>query len=158
MVVLGETGMDGGQQHPKDHGGQVGLDAEPGDGDHGADQSGNLCPVDAETDAADDRKRHPGFLAHVARQVHEAIHQRRADAQGQENLPAAQAQGIEADGKRVVGDVVHIVGPQREDAVATPAPAFRLRWRQVLVVQAGAEHDRGFKRLPKSCLGDVGGG
>ncbi len=140
VVVVGEAGMDRGQQHAKHHRGQVRLNPEPGDGDNGADQRRNLRPVDAETDPADDRKRHPGFLAHVAGQVHEAVHQRRADPQRQQNLPAAQAQGIQADGERVVGDVVHIVGPQGKDAVAAPAPTFGLGRRQVLVVQAGAEY------------------
>ncbi|MNV59324.1 hypothetical protein D3C71_1517390 [compost metagenome] len=99
MVVLGEAGVDGGQQDAEYHRGQVRLDAEPGDGDDGADQGRNLRAVDAETDPADDRKRHAGFLPHVARQVHEAIHQRRADAQGEENLPATQSERIQPDGE-----------------------------------------------------------
>ncbi|MNS93063.1 hypothetical protein D3C72_1272190 [compost metagenome] len=113
--------------------------------------------MNAETDPANDRKRHAGLLAHVAGQVHEEIHQCCADPQRQENLPAAKAQGIQPDGERVVGDVVHIVGPQREDAVATPASAFGLGWREVFIVQARAEHDR-FKCWIESCLGGVGGG
>ncbi|MNG15900.1 hypothetical protein D3C84_997590 [compost metagenome] len=114
--------------------------------------------MNAETDPADDRKRHPGFLAHVARQVHEEVHQRRANPQGQKNLPATKAQRIKTDGEGVVGDVVHVIGPQREDAVATPASPFGLGRREVFVVQAWAEYHGRFKRLINSGLGGVGGG
>jgi hypothetical protein len=91
--------MNGGQQYSKDHRGQVRLNPEPGDGDNGTDQCRNLCPVNAETDPADDRKRHAGLLSHVAGEVHEAIHQRRADPQGQQDLPAAQSEGVQPDGE-----------------------------------------------------------
>ncbi|MNP44245.1 hypothetical protein D3C76_1380980 [compost metagenome] len=113
--------------------------------------------MDAEGDAADDRKRHAGLLAHVAGQVHEEVHQRRADPQGQQNLPAAQAQGIQADGERIVGDVVHIVGPQREDTVTTPASTLGLGRCQVLVVQARTEDDGRFKCLVVGRRDGVGG-
>ncbi len=95
--------------------------------------------MDTEGDAADDRERHAGLLPHVAGQVHEEVHQRRADGQRQQDLPATQAKGEQAHGERVVGDVVHIVGPQREDAVAAPAAAFYARRGKVAVMQARAQ-------------------
>ncbi|MCY1419263.1 hypothetical protein D9M71_348470 [compost metagenome] len=158
VVVVGEPGMDRRQQHTKDDGREVRLNTEPGDGDHCADQRGNLRPVNAETDPADDRKRHPGFLAHVAGQVHEEVNQRRTNPQGQQDLPAAQAQGIQADGKGVVGNVVNVVGPQGKDAVAAPASAFGLGRCQVLVVQSRTEHHGGVMRLIVGGVGGMGGG
>ncbi|MCY1450392.1 hypothetical protein D9M71_671950 [compost metagenome] len=140
MVVGCQLRPHGGEQHPKHHRCQVGLDAEPGDGDDGTDQRRDLRAVDAEGNAADDRERYPGFLPHVTRQVHEEVHQCRADGQRQQNLPAAQAEGEQAHGERIVGDIVHIVCPQREDTVAAPATAFHTRWRQVAVMQARAEN------------------
>ncbi|MNL29266.1 hypothetical protein D3C87_1509440 [compost metagenome] len=158
VVVVGEPGMDRRQQHAKDHGRKIRLNTEPGDGDNSADQRRNLRTVNAEADPADDREGHPGFLAHVARQVHEEVDQCRADPQGQQDLPAAQAKGIQADGKRVVGNVVHVVGPQGKDAVAAPASAFGLGRCQVLVVQSGTEHHGGVMRLIVGGVGGLGGG
>ncbi|MNO56137.1 hypothetical protein D3C76_466460 [compost metagenome] len=111
MVVHGQLRPHGRKQHAQHHRGQVGLDTEPGNGDDCADQRRYLRAVDTESDAADDRERYAGLLPHVAGQVHEEVHQRRADAQRQENLPAAQPQGEQPHGEGVVGDVVHIVGP-----------------------------------------------
>ena len=45
----------------------------------------------------------------------------------------------EADGEGVVGDIVHIVGPQREQAVASPAAPFGLGRGEIGAVQARAQ-------------------
>ncbi|MNM60714.1 hypothetical protein D3C81_720040 [compost metagenome] len=139
MVVDRQLRPHGSEQHPQHHRGQVGLDTEPGDGDDRTDQRRNLRAMDAEGDTADDREGDAGLLPHVAGEVHEEVHQRRADRQRQENLPATQAEGEQPHGERVVGDVVHIVGPQREDAVAAPAAAFDARRGEVAVMQARAQ-------------------
>ncbi|MND77540.1 hypothetical protein D3C80_692240 [compost metagenome] len=139
MVEACQVGRHRHQQHPQHHRGQVGLDAEPGDGDHRADDGRQLRTVDAETHAADHRERHPGFLPHVTREVHEEVHQHGTDAQCREHLPAGQAEGEQAHGEGIVGDVVHIVGPQGKNAVTAPAPAFSLGRRKVGVVQPGAQ-------------------
>jgi hypothetical protein len=60
-------------------------------------------------------------------------------SKGQENLPAAEPKGKQSDGKRVISEAVDVIGPQGEDAVAGPAPAFPLRRGKVYVVQAGAD-------------------
>ena len=99
MVIIGKPWMNGGQQHAENYRGQVGLDPKPGNRNYRPNQRRNLRPVNAKTDAADNRKRHTGLLPHVARQVHEEVHQCCADPQGQQYLPAAQAQCIEADGE-----------------------------------------------------------
>lgn len=143
VVIVGKAWVNGRQQHAENHRGEVGLDTKPGNRNHRSDQRWHLRAVDAKAYPADHRERHPGFLPHIARQVHEEKHQRRANAQRQQNLPAAQAHGIQPDRKGIVGDVVHIVGPQRKDAVAAPAPAFGLGGGQILVVQAWAEFWRG---------------
>lgn len=139
MVVGCHLRPYSGEQHAQHHRSQVGLDAEPGDGDDRTNQRRNLRTMDAEGDAADDREWYAGLLPHVAGQVHEEVHQRRADGQRQQDLPATQAEGEQAHGERVVGDVVHIIGPQRKDAVAAPAATFDARRREVAVMQARAQ-------------------
>ncbi|MNH23362.1 hypothetical protein D3C79_832560 [compost metagenome] len=99
MIEACQRRPDRHQQHPQHHRSQVGLDAEPGDGDHRTDDRRQLRTVDTEAHAADYRERYPGFLAHVARQVHEEVHQRRTDGQGREHLPAGQAESEQAHGK-----------------------------------------------------------
>ncbi|MNR03626.1 hypothetical protein D3C85_1195290 [compost metagenome] len=143
MVIRGQARGDSGQQHAQHHRGQVSLDAEPGDGDHCTDQGRDLRPVDTKADTAHHRERHPGLLPHVPGKVHEQVHQQCTDGQRQHDLPAAQAQGIEAHGEGVVGDVVNVIGPQGEKAVIPPAPTFGLGRRQVLVMQAWAQREGG---------------
>jgi hypothetical protein len=70
------------QQYSEHHRGQVGLDTKPGNRNDRTDQGRNLGAVNAEADAADHRKRHSGLLPHITRQIHEEVHQRRADPQG----------------------------------------------------------------------------
>ncbi|MNN91496.1 hypothetical protein D3C81_2096200 [compost metagenome] len=53
---------------------------------------------------------------------------------------------------------MHIVGPQGKDAVAAPAPAFGLGWRQVLVVQPRTQHHGAVMRLIVGGVGGMGGG
>ncbi len=139
LVVGCEPRPDRRQQHAQDDGGEIGLDAEPGDGDHRADQRGELRAVDAEGDAAHHRVGQPGLLAHVAGQVHQPVNHQRAQGQRGEDLRTAHAEGEEADGEGVVGDVVHIVGPQREQAVASPAAPFGLGRGEIGAVQARAQ-------------------
>ena len=129
----------GDQQHAQHQGGQVGLDAEPDDGDAAADQGRDLGAVDAEADAAHHREGDAGLDAHEAGKAQQDEEQHGADAEGQQDLPAAKAQREQADGEGVVAQAVHVVGPQGEDVVAGPAAARHLGGGEVLVVQAGAE-------------------
>ena len=103
-----------------------------------ARMSAGICaPVDAEADAAHHRERDAGLVAHEAGEVQQAEQQDGADAQGQQNLPAAEAQGKQSDGEGVVAEAVHVVGPQGEDAVGGPAATLRLGRGEVLVVEGG---------------------
>ena len=95
--------------------------------------------MDAEGDAAHHRVGQAGLLAHVAGQVHQSVDHQRAQGQRGEDLRAAHAEGEEADGEGVVGDVVHVVGPQREQAVASPAAPFGLGRGEIGAVQARAQ-------------------
>lgn len=139
LVVGREARPDRRQQDAQDDRGEIGLDAEPGDGDHRADQRGKLRAMDAEGDPAHHRVGQAGLLAHVAGQVHQPVDHQRAQGQRGEDLRAAHAEGEEADGEGVVGDVVHVVGPQREQAVASPATPFGLARGEVGAVQARAQ-------------------
>ncbi|MCY1431905.1 hypothetical protein D9M71_478820 [compost metagenome] len=95
--------------------------------------------MDAEADAAHHRVGQAGLLSHVAGQVHQAVDQQRTQGERGEDLRAAHPQCEQADGEGVVGDVVHIVGPQREEAVTPPAASLCLGRRQVGAVQARAQ-------------------
>ncbi|MCY1357133.1 hypothetical protein D9M69_436140 [compost metagenome] len=124
LVVARQLRRDRHQQHPQHDRGEVGLDAEPGDGDDRANDRRQLRAAGAEAHAADHREGHAGLLPHVAGQVHEEVDQGGAYGQGRQNLPAGEAQREQAHGEGIVGDVMHIVGPEGEDAVSPPAPTL----------------------------------
>ena len=63
VIVVGrQLRPHGSEQYAQHDGRQVGLDTEPGDGDHRPDQRRYLRAVDAEGDATDHRKGYAGFL------------------------------------------------------------------------------------------------
>ncbi|MNC27620.1 hypothetical protein D3C75_757960 [compost metagenome] len=95
--------------------------------------------MDAEADPAHDGVGQAGLLPHVAGQVHEAADHQCAEREGCEDLCAAHAQGEEADGEGIVGDVVHIVGPQCKQAVAPPGAICRAGRCKVGTVKARAQ-------------------
>ena len=69
---------------------------------------------------------------------------------------STQAEGEQAHGERVVGNIVHIVCPQREDAIATPAPPCGACRGKVAVVQARAQGQ--FRRIADQGGSGVGAG
>ena len=81
----------------------------------------------------------PVFCAHEPGEAEQHKEEGRPDGQGRQDLPAAEAQGKESDGERVVPEAVHVVRPQGEDAVPGPAAPLPLGGCEVGVVKAGAD-------------------
>ncbi|MDQ0728024.1 hypothetical protein QFZ21_003024 [Microbacterium sp. W4I20] len=119
--------------------GEVGLDAEPGDRDATTEESGDLGTVDAEADAAHHREGHAGLLAHEPGEGEQEEQEEGAEGEGAEDRPAAHAEREQADRPDVVAEAVHVVRPEREDAVRAPLPALAGRGSEVAVVQARAD-------------------
>lgn len=125
------------QQHVQHHRGQIGLDAKPDDGDAAPDQRRDLRAAGAKTDPAHHREGHAGLLAHEAREVQQHEQEKRAEHQCGKDLPRPQPQCEQPDGKGIVAQAMHVIGPQREDVVGTPGAALLLAGCKVLVVETG---------------------
>ena len=125
------------QQHDvEDARGQVGLDAEPGDGDDSPHRGGQLRPVDAEGDPAHHRIGHTGLIPHEPGEGEQEEQQSGTDEESYEDLPGTEAEGEESEREPVVAQGVHVVGPQGEDAVGSPAAPLLAGRGEVRIVEA----------------------
>ena len=126
----------GDDQDVADQGGEVGLDAEPHDRDAATDQGRDLGAADAEADPAHDREGDTGLVAHEPGQAQQDEEEGGPDAEREQDLPGAQAQGEQPHRERVVSEAVHVVGPEREEVVRAPLAPLTLGRGEVVVVEA----------------------
>lgn len=140
-----QAGGERDDEYPQHHGGEVGLDAEPDHGHATADHGGDLRAVDPEGDPAQHRERDAQPLPHEAGEVEQGEEQGGAEQEHQHDLPAPEPEGEQPDREGVVAQGVHVVGPEREDAVGVPGATPPGGRGQVAVVEPGAdaERDRG---------------